>query len=166
MGLAVWLYVRPSVRPSVSPPANHLHFLRLILQFSTDCFETCCDGTRHQSDFWISGHDPEMGSKFKMQNRISPITILHVNLKHRRIILDSSLHDCKVSNFSIFGRVSQEIRSKFKTQNCYIAISIEAINLRLHRIIPGNILHGCSVSNFSISGHVTQKRGQRWNFIV
>ena len=30
-----------AVRPSVSPPVNNLHFLLLVLQFSTDRFETC-----------------------------------------------------------------------------------------------------------------------------
>ena len=61
----------PFVRPSVSPSVNNLHFLLLVLQFSTYSFKTCWD-TRHQSakslepDFSISGHvTHKSGTNFK-----------------------------------------------------------------------------------------------------
>ena len=61
----------PGVRPSWISSVNNLHFLLLVLQFSTDRFKTCWDGTRHQyaqslgPDFSISAQGALGGAAFQ-----------------------------------------------------------------------------------------------------
>ena len=86
-----------------------------------------------------------------------------MNLKLHRIILDSNLHDCRISNCSIAGHMTHKwgqcskgriviasLRLKPRYRNVIASLQY---NTRRYSIILDNILYDSKNSNFSIFGH-------------
>ena len=80
-------------------------FSTIALQTTPMCLSTClCMFLSACLDF--RSRDPEMGVKDQsLKYRISALTIEAMDLKLHTIILDASLHNFSISDFSISGHV-------------------------------------------------------------